>query len=58
MKLAFSQNQTAKKNWEAFPPSAKRGILEWIKNAKKKETREKRIKDTVSKAEKNIRANY
>jgi uncharacterized protein YdeI (YjbR/CyaY-like superfamily) len=58
LKLAFSLNKTALENWEAFPPSVKRGILEWIKNAKKKETREKRIKDTVSKAAKNIRANY
>ena len=58
LKLAFSQNQTARKNWEAFPPSSKRGILEWIKNAKKVKTREKRIKDTVSKAAQNLKANY
>lgn len=58
LKLAFSHNQIAFKNWEAFPSSVKRGILEWIKNAKKSATRSKRIADTVSKAEKNIRANY
>ena len=56
--LAFSTNETARENWSAFPPSAKRGILEWIKNAKKPETRSKRIKNTVDKAAKNIRANY
>jgi uncharacterized protein YdeI (YjbR/CyaY-like superfamily) len=31
--------------------------LEWIQNAKKEETREKRIKETISLALKNIRAN-
>ena len=58
LKLAFSNNKTARENWSAFPPSVKRGILEWIKNAKKPATRIKRIKDTVEKAAKNIRANY
>ena len=58
LELAFSSDRTAKENWAAFPPSVKRGILEWIKNAKKPDTRIKRIKDTVEKAAKNIRANY
>ena len=56
--LAFSTNETARENWSAFPPSVKRGILEWIKNAKKPETRSRRIKNTVNKAAENIRANY
>lgn len=54
----FSKNKTAFENWENFPPSSKRGILEWILNAKKPETRQKRIKETVSLAEKDIRANH
>lgn len=58
LKSAFSNNKTALENWAAFPPSVKRGILEWIKNAKKPETRARRIKDTVAKATRNIRANY
>ena len=58
LKLALSDNKTARENWSAFPPSVKRGILEWVKNAKRSETRIKRIKDTVEKAAKNIRANY
>lgn len=44
-------------NFEAFPRSAKRGILEWIFNAKREETRKKRIKETARLAEDNIRAN-
>lgn len=44
-------------NWENFPRSAKRGILEWILNAKQSETREKRIAETARLADQNIRAN-
>ena len=58
LQQAFSANQIACKNFETFPPSSKRGILEWIKNAKRPETRAKRIQDTVQKAEQGIRANY
>ena len=58
LKIALAQNQVAFDNWEAFPRSVKRGILEWIKKAKRPETRAKRIHDTVSKARENIRANY
>jgi uncharacterized protein YdeI (YjbR/CyaY-like superfamily) len=35
----------------------KRGILEWLMNAKQAETRLKRITEIVSKAERNERAN-
>ncbi|MFM2314250.1 MAG: hypothetical protein RLZZ04_3526 [Cyanobacteriota bacterium] len=58
LKNAFAVNQIAEENWTAFPPSTKRGILEWIKNAKQSKTRARRIADTVAKAAKNIRANY
>jgi uncharacterized protein YdeI (YjbR/CyaY-like superfamily) len=54
---AFSKNKTAREYFEAFPPSVKRAILEWIASAKRPETRAKRIEETVSKAEQNIRAN-
>ena len=54
---AFSNNETARGYFEAFPRSAKRAILEWISSAKKSETRAKRIEETVTKAEQNIRAN-
>ena len=54
---ALSKNKTAKEYFEAFPRSVKRGILEWILNAKRPETRTKRIEETVSLAEKNVRAN-
>jgi uncharacterized protein YdeI (YjbR/CyaY-like superfamily) len=57
LKKAFSANKTAQQYFDAFPRSAKRGILEWISNAKRPETRAKRIEETVSLAGKNIRAN-
>lgn len=42
----------------AFPPSSRRGILEWIGAAKTPETRARRIADTVAKASRNIKANH
>jgi uncharacterized protein YdeI (YjbR/CyaY-like superfamily) len=57
MQKLFNKNKTAFKNFQAFAPSAKRGILEWIQNAKRPETRQKRMEETVSLAAKNIKAN-
>ena len=58
LKKVFDKNKTALKNFDAFPRSSKKIILEWIHNAKKEETRKKRIEETVSLAAKNIRANH
>lgn len=55
---ALKKNKTALKNFESFPPSSKKIILGWIESAKRRETREKRIQETVTLAEKNIRANH
>ncbi len=54
----FNNNDIAFKYFQAFPPSSKRLILEWIVKAKKPETREKRIVQTVELATKNLRANH
>lgn len=58
LQQAFDANPAAYNNFMAFPPSSKRIILEWILNAKKQETRDKRISETVALAEKNIKANH
>lgn len=58
LKQAFDALPQAFVYWEEFPRSVKRGILEWINNAKKPETRRARVEDTVQKALENIRANY
>ena len=58
LQIAFNKNKTAFKNFNAFPPSSKRIILEWILNAKRPETRLQRIIQTVELASKNFRANH
>jgi uncharacterized protein YdeI (YjbR/CyaY-like superfamily) len=57
LEKAFSKSNKARVNFEAFPPSTKRAILEWIQSAKTQSTRGKRIQETVTLATKNIRAN-
>jgi uncharacterized protein YdeI (YjbR/CyaY-like superfamily) len=54
---ALKRLPPAAKNFDAFPRSAKRGILEWIEQAKKPETRARRIDDTARLAQNNERAN-
>jgi uncharacterized protein YdeI (YjbR/CyaY-like superfamily) len=58
LETVLNKNVTALKNWDAFSRSSRRGILEWILNAKKPETRLRRIEETVKLAEKNIKANH
>ena len=55
---ALSRNRTAAAFFAAFPPSSRRGILEWIASAKRPETRAKRIAETVALAERNVKANH
>ncbi|MFZ4761056.1 MAG: YdeI/OmpD-associated family protein [Burkholderiaceae bacterium] len=47
----------ARANFEAFPRSVKRGILEWIQTAKRPATRAARIDETARLAALNQRAN-
>lgn len=54
----FNKNKLAFKNFNAFPPSSRKIILGWIASAKTPETRNKRIKESVTLAEQNIRANH
>ena len=42
---------------DLWPRSARRGILEWIVQAKRPETRVKRVAETARLAQENIRAN-
>lgn len=53
----FSKYPGSKGNFEAFPPSTRKAILEWIIQAKTPQTRDKRINNTASLAAENIRAN-
>jgi len=54
---AFSKNKKALKFFEAFPPSVKKALYQWVQSAKTDATREKRIAETITKAAQNIRAN-
>ncbi len=54
---ALAEYENAEENFAAFPRSVKRGILEWIKQAKRAETRSKRVWETAELASKNVRAN-
>jgi uncharacterized protein YdeI (YjbR/CyaY-like superfamily) len=54
---ALSANPIAQQYFDAFPRSVKRAILEWISNAKKPETRAKRVEETARLAAENTRAN-
>lgn len=57
LRAALDAVPAARHSWDAFPPSTKRAILEWIAAAKKRTTREGRINETARLAAQNIRAN-
>jgi uncharacterized protein YdeI (YjbR/CyaY-like superfamily) len=57
LQAALESLPDAEKNFNAFPSSTKKGILEWIMNAKTNDTRMKRINETAMLAAQNIRAN-
>ena len=46
-RTALAKNGKAKANYDAFPPSHKREYLEWIREAKREETRDRRIAQAV-----------
>ncbi|MEO5596464.1 MAG: YdeI/OmpD-associated family protein [Lysobacteraceae bacterium] len=45
--VALTRNATARKTFESFSPSCKREYLEWITDAKRSDTRERRIAQAV-----------
>jgi uncharacterized protein YdeI (YjbR/CyaY-like superfamily) len=57
LEASLKQFPNASANWSAFPRSAKRGILEWIAQAKTEATRGKRVSETARFANENVRAN-
>lgn len=54
---AFRASPPANTHWQGFPRSVRRGILEWIEQAKRPETRAKRIAETATRAARGERAN-
>ena len=57
LKKALAALPDARRHFDAFPPSAKKQILFWIQEAKRPETRAKRIALTAELAQRNVRAN-
>lgn len=55
---ALAANGESQRRFANFPPSSRRGILEWIAAAKRPETRAARIAETVAKAAVNRKANF
>jgi uncharacterized protein YdeI (YjbR/CyaY-like superfamily) len=58
LKLALNALDNARRHFDAFSRSSRRGILEWIIQAKRPETRAKRINETAKLAALNIKANH
>ena len=54
---SFESHPPAADEWEAFPRSVRRGILEWIVAAKRPDTRARRIEETARLAARGERAN-
>jgi len=54
---ALSRHPGAADHFAAFPRSVRRGILEWIKQAKRPDTRTRRLAETAALAAQNKRAN-
>ncbi len=57
LKAAFARHPGGADAFAAFPKSARRGILEWILNAKRDATRARRIEETARLAAQGERAN-
>lgn len=54
---AFDRHPGSREQWDAFPRSPRRAILEWIVLAKRPETRAKRVDETARLAARGERAN-
>ncbi len=57
LRAALDADPAARRHWDAFPRSARRGILEWIGTAKTAPTRERRVAETARLAAQDVRAN-
>lgn len=56
LRAALDAEPDARRHYDAFPPSSRRAILEWVTSAKRPATREARIAETVALAAEDLRA--
>jgi uncharacterized protein YdeI (YjbR/CyaY-like superfamily) len=54
---ALAAHPPAREHWDAFPRSVRRALLEWLVQAKRPETRARRVAEIAEKAQVNERAN-
>ena len=57
LRIRLDRDKKARAEWDGFPPSAKRAILEWLGTARTEATRTRRLGRIVSDAHKGRRAN-
>jgi uncharacterized protein YdeI (YjbR/CyaY-like superfamily) len=53
---ALRDRPPARDRWDAFPRSSRRAMLQWVVEARRPETRARRISQIAEKAERNERA--
>jgi uncharacterized protein YdeI (YjbR/CyaY-like superfamily) len=53
---ALDARSSARSHWDSFPPSARRAMLQWVVEARRPETRARRIAEIADKATRNERA--
>ncbi|PSC73951.1 hypothetical protein C2E20_2953 [Micractinium conductrix] len=54
---AFARHPGSRPQWDGFPRSARRGILQWVVQAKRPETRARRVEEAATLAARGERAN-
>lgn len=57
LRTALDRVPRARAHWDAFPPSTRRAILDWIGNARRPQTRATRVDESARLAGENVRAN-
>jgi uncharacterized protein YdeI (YjbR/CyaY-like superfamily) len=57
LEAALAARPPARENWDAFPPSVRRGLLAWIALSQRPETRSRRVDQAAVAAQRNERAN-
>jgi uncharacterized protein YdeI (YjbR/CyaY-like superfamily) len=55
LKETLAGNRKAMKNFDNFAPSRQKQLIWWVTSAKRDETRQRRIEETVSMAERNMK---
>ncbi len=56
LRVALEANEAARRHFDAFPASTRKGLLGWVAQAKRPETRARRIEELVREAEAGRRA--